>query len=110
MDDDKRLPYFFLGLGIGCAVGILFAPKSGEETREMLLTKAGEGKDVLRRHTEELRGSATELIDRGKSSASELIDRGKNVVARQKEQLSSAVEAGKQAYREAVASGGNAEL
>ena len=33
MDDDKRISYFFLGLGIGAAVGILFAPKAGDETR-----------------------------------------------------------------------------
>ena len=34
MDEDKKLSYFCLGLGIGVAVGILFAPKSGEETRQ----------------------------------------------------------------------------
>ena len=42
MDEDKRIPYFLLGLGIGAAVGILFAPKAGPETRDFLLTKADE--------------------------------------------------------------------
>lgn len=32
MEDDNRISYFFLGLGLGVAVGVLFAPKSGEET------------------------------------------------------------------------------
>lgn len=96
MDEDKRLSYFFLGLGIGVAVGILFAPKSGEETRELIRSKAGDGRDVIKRRTGELRESAADLIDRGKSA-----------VSRQKDQLSAAVEAGKQAYREAVSPTGS---
>ena len=91
MDEDKRLSYFFLGLGLGVAVGILFAPKAGHETREVLRSKAEEGKDYLKRRSDDLR-----------SSAGDLIDRGRTAIAKQKEQLSSAVEAGKQAYREAV--------
>ncbi|MCC6369302.1 MAG: YtxH domain-containing protein [Bryobacterales bacterium] len=95
MDEDKRLSYFFLGLGIGVAVGILFAPKSGEETRELIRSRAGDGRDVIKRRTGELRESAADLIDRGKSA-----------VGRQKDQLAAAVEAGKQAYREAVSTTG----
>jgi len=97
MDEDKKLSYFFLGMGIGVAVGILFAPKSGEETRELIRSKAGEGKDFLKRRGEEARESATEWVERGRTA-----------VGRQKEQLSAAVEAGKQAYREAVS--GDAEM
>jgi gas vesicle protein len=91
MEDDKKFSYFFLGLGIGVAVGILFAPKSGEETRELLRAKADEGTDFLKRRAEDLRESATDLLDRGKQA-----------VVRQKEQLAAAVEAGKSAYFEKV--------
>lgn len=98
MEEDKRFSFFFLGLGIGVAVGILFAPKSGSETRDLLLSKAEEGKDYLKRRGDELRESATDLVDKGRTA-----------VSRQKEQLSAAVEAGKQAYREAVTTGGATE-
>jgi gas vesicle protein len=91
MQDDNKFPYFFLGLGLGVAVGLLFAPKSGSETRELLLNKADEGKEYLKRQGEQLRSTAGEALDRGKSA-----------LARQREQLSAAVEAGRQAYREAV--------
>ena len=91
MGDDSKFSYFFLGLGLGVAVGLLFAPKSGAETRDLLLTKADEGKDYIRRRSEELRDSATDVLEKGKS-----------VVNRQKDQLSAAVEAGKQAYRDAI--------
>jgi gas vesicle protein len=91
MQDDNKFPYFFLGLGLGVAVGLLFAPKSGSETRELLLNKADEGKEYLKRQGEQLRSSAGDAIERGKSA-----------LARQREQLSAAVEAGRQAYRESV--------
>lgn len=91
MDDDSKFSYFFLGLGLGVAVGILFAPKSGPETRELLRSKADEGKEYLKKRSGEV-----------KESANDLMDRGRNMVGRQKDQLNAAVEAGKQAYREAV--------
>jgi gas vesicle protein len=91
MQEDNKFPYFFLGLGLGVAVGLLFAPKSGSETRELLLNKADEGKEYLKRQGENLRTSAGDAIERSKSA-----------LARQREQLSAAVEAGRQAYREAV--------
>ena len=91
MDDSKSLSYFFLGLGIGVAAGIIFAPQSGSETRDTLRRKALEGGDALRRRTDELRGSAGELMDRGR-----------DLVNRQRDQFSSAIDAGKQAYRDAI--------
>ena len=91
MEEDKRISYFCLGLGIGVAVGILFAPKSGEETRQLLRTKADESKDYIKRKGEEFKDSATELADKSKLA-----------LQRQKEQLAAAVDAGRQAYRESV--------
>ena len=92
MDDSKGLSYFLLGLGVGVAVGMAFAPLSGQETRGRIRSKASEGGDYLKRRSVDLKGSAAELVDRGKQ-----------VVQTQREQLRSAVEAGKQAYRESVA-------
>jgi gas vesicle protein len=91
MEDDNKLSYFFLGLGLGVAVGVLFAPKSGSETRELLRSKANEGADYAKRRASELRDQASETIDRGKQT-----------IRQHKDNLSAAVEAGKQAYREAV--------
>ena len=91
MEDDNKLSYFFLGLGLGVAVGVLFAPKSGEETRQFLRSKAEEGTDYVKRRAEDLRDTASEAIDRSKEG-----------IRRHKENLSAAVDAGKQAYREAV--------
>jgi gas vesicle protein len=94
MAEENRFAYFAVGLGLGLAIGVLFAPRSGEETREYIRSKAGEGKDYLKKRADDLRESANEAVERGKG-----------VLSRQKEQLAAAVEAGRQAYREAVAGG-----
>ena len=91
MEDDNKLSYFFLGLGLGVAVGVLFAPKSGAETREYLRSRADEGTDYVKRRAAEVRDTAADAIDRSKDT-----------IRRHKENLSAAVDAGRQAYREAV--------
>lgn len=92
MAHDNKITCFALGFGIGIAVGVILAPRSGEETRQFLRSKAGEGKDYLKKQGDTLCGSAGGAVERGKSA-----------VLRQKDQLTAAVEAGKRAYREAVA-------
>jgi gas vesicle protein len=91
MEDESRLSYFFLGLGLGVAVGVLFAPKSGAETREFIRSKAGEGVDFVKQRSDDFKTTATDTIDRGKEA-----------LRRQKDSLSAAMDAGKQAYRDAV--------
>ena len=91
MEDDNKLSYFCLGLGLGVAVGVLFAPKSGAETRELIMSKANEGTDYVKRRGVEL-----------KETAADTVERSKETLRRHKENLASAVEAGKQAYRESL--------
>ncbi|MDX2154306.1 MAG: YtxH domain-containing protein [Bryobacteraceae bacterium] len=91
MDEDKKISFFLLGLGVGVAAGILLAPKSGQETRQFLRSKADEGADYVKRRSGEVREQASDLLERGKSA-----------VQRQKDQLSAALDAGKQAYRDTV--------
>jgi len=81
--------WFLLGVGIGAAVGILYAPQSGNETREILMAKAEEGREFVRKRTKE-----------AKEQAEQWAERGKDAYKSQKEQIRSAVDAGRQAYRE----------
>src|SRR5579871_3487583 len=89
--DKNGLSAFLLGLGVGVGIGMLFAPKSGQETRDMLRTKAGEGTDYLKQRSTEI-----------KQTASEWVDKGKDTLSRQKDTIADAVQAGRQAYRDAV--------
>lgn len=85
----SNLAFFLAGLGLGAALALLFAPKSGEETREYLAQKAGEGRDYVTAKGRDLRRQAEDLVERGK-----------DIVTQQKEQLAAAFDAGKQAYQD----------
>jgi gas vesicle protein len=82
---------FLLGLGIGVGLGMVFAPQSGEETRDLLRSKADESKDYLKKQSEGLR-----------SSAQTVVDKGRETVNRQRDSINDAIDAGRQAYRDKV--------
>jgi gas vesicle protein len=58
--------FFLVGIGIASRIGNLFAPKSGEETREYLAKKAREGNEFARKKRQELRDRAQETVEYGK--------------------------------------------
>jgi len=84
---EKRFCYFLAGLTAGIAVTLLMAPKSGRDTRRLIVKKVGQGKEFV------ARGSAT-VID----SASDFYERGKDTVSRTGDAVASAVSAGKRAF------------
>ena len=86
--------WFLTGLGIGAVVGILYAPQSGSETREILMSKAEEGRDFVRQRAKEAR-----------TQAEQWAEKGKQVYNEQRDQIRSAVDAGRQAYREKTTAG-----
>lgn len=90
-DNGNSFLWFLAGLGVGAVVGVLYAPKSGTETREAILNKFEEG-----------RGAVSEKAAQAREQASGWVDRGRDVLNQQKEQFRSAFEAGKQAYQEAT--------
>jgi gas vesicle protein len=81
--------WFLAGLGVGALVGVLYAPRSGDEMRDVIRSKAQEG-------TEKARQSAR----KAREQAGEWVDRGNDVLNQQKERFRSAYEAGRQAYNE----------
>src|SRR5215475_8493368 len=96
---DKFL-YFLAGAGIGAVLALLFAPKSGRETRELLARTATDSRDYLTNKVTEGRQFVDEKRRRMGDDFSNFLDKSKEAVQRQKEQLTAAFEAGKAAYRE----------
>ena len=70
---------FVIGALTGAAVALLFAPASGEETREFLGQKAREGRDKAR----------------------EAVDQGRDLYRNQRDNLVTAVERGREAFQQA---------
>jgi gas vesicle protein len=118
------LAWFLAGVGIGALVGILYAPKSGAETREDLANGAREGSEYLRTRSRQAADDVNafvnrskeqvgtlvdkskeqvgDYVDRGRAQWEEFVERGKNVVADQTGRVTAAVEAGRQAYNTAT--------
>jgi gas vesicle protein len=69
---------FVIGALTGAAVALLFAPASGEETREFLGQKAREGRDKAR----------------------EAVDQGRDYYRNQRDNLVTAVERGREAFQQ----------
>jgi gas vesicle protein len=93
-DSSNSLMWFLAGLGFGALMGVLYAPRSGKETRDALKNTAQEGTEYLKNRGREAR-----------ETVSQWVDQGKEVVSRKKEAISSAIDATRQAYREASAEG-----
>ncbi|MGH9470229.1 MAG: YtxH domain-containing protein [Terriglobia bacterium] len=81
--------YFLIGLCFGAAAALLFAPRTGQETRDLLSSKANESRDYVSSRSKDVRQQAEQMVGKAK-----------DIVAQQKEQLSAALEAGKQAYQD----------
>lgn len=94
-DGSNSFMWFLAGLGFGALLGVLYAPRSGRETREAIRNTAQEGKDYIWKQGKEAR-----------ETMGQWVDRGKEVINRQKDQLTSAFEAGRQAYHHEVAGEG----
>src|SRR6202035_4604345 len=100
---------FAIGVGVGAALGVLFAPKAGDELRGEIYDNAREGLNQAVSKGREWAGRAQELaedtIDKAKDQAAskgrEWADRAQKAVSDTADQVRGAAEAGKQGYREA---------
>jgi gas vesicle protein len=87
---------FVLGALSGAALAILFAPRSGRETRELI---GGRLRDTAERG----RRLGEQALEKGRAiadDASGYVDRQRETLERRRERLAAAVEAGRQTYQE----------
>jgi gas vesicle protein len=103
--------WFLAGLGMGSLLGVLYAPRPGQETREDLLAGArGSGESVKKRASEVTRvagdyvergkGQAADYVSRGKEQATQYANAGKSQVSDYVDRGKDAVETGRQKINE----------
>lgn len=119
-EDSSKLQgvaWFLAGLGVGALIGVLYAPKSGRETRDDLAQGAREGSEYLRargrqaaeqmgqmvdkgkEQVNQYIGKGREMVDRGRAQWEDFVERGKNIVSDQTTRMGAAVDAGREAYQ-----------
>jgi gas vesicle protein len=95
---------FLVGSAIGAATALLFAPRSGEETRAEIRGKAVEIRDrtteTVKDTVAQAKSKAYEIKDTVYEKAEELKQRGKHTANEQLDRVSQAAEVGKQKVKE----------
>jgi gas vesicle protein len=92
---DKRnnnIGWFLAGLGLGAVAAILYAPRSGRETREAILTGVDDGREYL-----------TSIGRNVREQVSGLVDSGKKIVSSTKRHVNAAIDAGRETIHDATA-------
>ena len=79
----SRLAWFLTGLVIGATVAVLYAPKSGKDTRQYISEKTQQGRDAVTETGKDVVEASKEMFDRGRKlveDAADLFDRGRKLV------------------------------
>jgi gas vesicle protein len=79
-DKGKAVGSLLFGFGLGVGLAILFAPQSGEETREWLSANAEDQFYRMRRRGRRLVFETQDLIDRGEQQVNKVIRSGRNAL------------------------------
>jgi gas vesicle protein len=69
----KNTGSFLVGLGIGLAIGILFAPDKGKNTREKLIFQLQNAFEKLKDYVNKLKNEEESLANEGKHLAREVV-------------------------------------
>ena len=82
-DSSNTVAWFITGAVIGATVAVLFAPKSGRETRRLIADTAQRGKDAVADSAEDIAEVSRDMFERGRKlveDAADLFDRGRKLV------------------------------
>jgi gas vesicle protein len=70
------------GLGIGAAMSILLAPKSGAETRQWIANKCLDGLDTANKSVRHTRRQVKDAMDQGQEKISEAMVAGREAISK----------------------------
>ncbi len=79
----SRLAWFVTGAVIGASVALLYAPKSGKETRRILADTTQRGRDVVAGTSQDIVDAGRDMFERGRQlveDAADLFERGRRLV------------------------------
>ena len=111
--DDDETPYvviersepgigsFIAGIAIGAGLALLFAPKTGEETRRDLQRRARRVGDQAQDFVSEVTESVGQRFQEARSSVEDHIDSARSAVDLKRRQVTNAVDAGRAAAQQA---------
>ena len=88
---------FLLGLAVGAGAALLWAPRSGSDTREMIRAKARTVGDTARRKADEMVENVSSQIDTVRERFNERVESAKATARQRRDDVADAIEAGRSA-------------
>lgn len=82
-ESSNVLGWFLTGAVIGAAVAVLYAPKSGKDTRQYIADTAQKGKDAVSESSQNVVDAGRDMFERGRKlveDAADLFDRGRKLM------------------------------
>jgi gas vesicle protein len=79
----NKLAWFLTGAIIGATVALLYAPKSGKETRRLISDKTNRSKEAVAETSKDIVDAGRDLFEHGRQlveDASDLFERGRKLV------------------------------
>ncbi|KPJ58874.1 MAG: hypothetical protein AMJ42_02495 [Deltaproteobacteria bacterium DG_8] len=99
-DGSRSLLIFLAGGLIGAGISLLYAPLSGEKTRQYLRIQTKKAKRKARHLSESIKENVDYLIEEIKEITDKVIEEGIELTKEKKAELLAAIEAGKKAMEE----------
>ncbi|HEX5971383.1 MAG TPA: YtxH domain-containing protein [Gemmatimonadaceae bacterium] len=90
-----------LGVVIGAGVALLFAPRSGEETRDDIRRRARRAGDAARNVAEGVSDSVADTFETARSRVEQQLQSARSAIELKKRQVTRAMDAGRVAAQEA---------
>jgi gas vesicle protein len=84
MNRQAACGYLAAGIGIGAALSVFFAPKSGDETRKWVANKCFDAIDAANEKVRESRVHVKEIMDRGQHEISKAVAAGRESFGKHK--------------------------
>lgn len=94
---------FLAGLAIGAGLALLYAPQSGEETREGIRRGVRRAKKTVTDTVDEVQTRVTDAFENAREQVENRIETARNAIELRKQQVTRAVEAGREAAQQARA-------
>jgi gas vesicle protein len=82
-EGSSSLAWFLTGAIIGATVAMLYAPKTGRETRQLIADRTQQSRDAVAEGGKEIIDAGREMFERGRKlveDAADLFERGRKLV------------------------------
>jgi len=79
----SKLAWFLTGAAIGAAVALLYAPRTGKDTRRYIARQTEKGRQMVNDTSQDVADASREMFERGRKlveDASDLFERGRKLV------------------------------